>query len=359
MRKLRTLRYLWREESGQGLVLGALAMVVILGFAAIAIDVGLFLHERRELQKAADAAALAGAQELPYSPGDAQQKAADWAEKNGIDVGELEAIEITSTYVADDTITVEVKRDVPFVFARVLGFTSDTMRADATARVGSPAGMSGLVPWAVEEAALEHAVQTGELVTLEFGAPGMGQGNFGGIVLDQPGGSEYEENIKYGAEQMVCSVNQIPIAGCDTEVRAQPGNQAQIIAKAEGAVVWRMDNTSGTCSVFDNVFASTGDGDYQIKSGCNPFGPGVQSCDEVQSCLVVPVVVIDEFPAGASEYVPVLEFALFFLEKFDQQSCNPGSCQVEGRFLQAKVSLPALLGSYDPEDSFRLVRLVE
>ena len=49
-----------REESGQSLVLAAAAMVVILGMAAMAIDVGMFLQERRDLQNAADAAALAG-----------------------------------------------------------------------------------------------------------------------------------------------------------------------------------------------------------------------------------------------------------------------------------------------------------
>ena len=53
MRAWRILRSLWQQEFGQGLVLGALAMVVILGFAAIAVDVGLFLHERRDLQNAA------------------------------------------------------------------------------------------------------------------------------------------------------------------------------------------------------------------------------------------------------------------------------------------------------------------
>jgi Flp pilus assembly protein TadG len=355
MRGPKMLRSLWREESGQGLVVATLVMVVVLGFAAMAIDVGLFLHERRELQKSADAAALAGAQELPYSPADAEQKAQEWAENNGIGDGELEAIAVTTTYADNDTITVEVKRDVPFVFARVLGLTSDTVRADATARVGSPAGMSGLVPWAVEEEALEAE----GLVTLEFGSPGGGQGNFGGIVLDQPGGNEYEENIQYGADQMLCSVNQIPIEGCDTQVRPQPGNQAQIIAQAEGAVVWRMENTSTSCGDFGYVFDSTGDGDYQLNPDCDPFRAGVESCDEVESCLVIPVVVIEEFPSGASEYVDVQTFAVFFLEYFDADSCSPGQCEVQGQFVRAHVSLPALLGSYDPDSSFRFVRLVE
>ncbi len=359
MRGPKILRSLWREESGQGLVVGTLVMVVVLGFGAMAVDVGLFLHERRELQKSADAAALAGAQELPYSSAEAHQKAAEWADNNGIGAGELEAIEVSSTYATNDTITVRVKRDVPFVFARVLGFTGDTMRADATARVGSPAGFSGLVPWAVEEEALQYAIDNpGESITLEFGSPGVETGNFGGVVLDQPGGAEYEENIMYGADQMLCSVNQEPIPGCETSVVPQPGNQAQLVSTSDGAVVWRMDNTSAFCADFDNVFIPTGD-DYQLSSDCDPWRPGVESCDQVQSCMVIPVIVIADFPEGASEYVDVLSFAVFFLEQFDADSCSPGHCAVEGRFVRAHVSLPALLGSYDPDSAISFVRLVE
>ena len=112
--------FLWRGESGQGLVVGTLVMVMILGFAAMTVDVGLFLHEKRELQNAADAAALAGVQELPFSVADAELRAQEWADKNGIGADELEPIEISTTHVANDTITVRVKRDVPFIFARVL-----------------------------------------------------------------------------------------------------------------------------------------------------------------------------------------------------------------------------------------------
>jgi hypothetical protein len=52
------------RERGQSLVLVALWMTALLGLAAVAIDVGRFYAERRFLQNAADAAALAGAQAL-------------------------------------------------------------------------------------------------------------------------------------------------------------------------------------------------------------------------------------------------------------------------------------------------------
>jgi Flp pilus assembly protein TadG len=54
-----------RGERGQILPLVALALVVLLGISAFAIDVGFAYYAKRQLQSATDAAALAGAQDLP------------------------------------------------------------------------------------------------------------------------------------------------------------------------------------------------------------------------------------------------------------------------------------------------------
>src|ERR1700730_16973796 len=52
-----------RKESGQALVAAAFGLVVLLGAAGLAIDVGYLRYERRLQQSAADSAALAGAAE--------------------------------------------------------------------------------------------------------------------------------------------------------------------------------------------------------------------------------------------------------------------------------------------------------
>ena len=54
-----------RSESGQAVVLSVVWMVVLLGMAGLVIDVGSWYRSQRNLQSDADAAALAGAQELP------------------------------------------------------------------------------------------------------------------------------------------------------------------------------------------------------------------------------------------------------------------------------------------------------
>ena len=54
-----------RDESGQAMVLVALLLVVLLGAAALTVDVGYAYFTQRSLQSSADASALAGAQGLP------------------------------------------------------------------------------------------------------------------------------------------------------------------------------------------------------------------------------------------------------------------------------------------------------
>jgi Flp pilus assembly protein TadG len=342
MRGLRILPYLWRQETGQALVLAAFFMVAVLGFAAMAIDVGLFLHERRELQKAADAAALAGAQELPYSPGDAEQKAQEWATNNGIGAGELGSIEVSTTYVPDDTITVQVQRDVPFIFARVLGFSSDTMKADATARVGSPAGLGGVVPWGV----LDEAIDVDEPTILKYDAKNVFHGNFGALGIDGPGAKVYLETIEQGSETSLCSQGQ---DGCtDPTTDTETGNMTGPTGKG---VEWRIDNTSSECDEFHEVFQEVGDA-YRLKGGCNPFlGAGA---DHSKRVVITPV--IDELCQGSCD-VTILKFAMFFIEELGK--CTGNDCEVTGRFVEAQADVGSLMGRLDPDGLISFVRLVE
>ncbi len=76
-----------RGERGQALLLFVGIFTVILVIAAIVIDFGLWMAERRSLQRAADLAAAAGALDLPASSQQAEQKARYWAGKNGFGEG--------------------------------------------------------------------------------------------------------------------------------------------------------------------------------------------------------------------------------------------------------------------------------
>lgn len=120
---------LWKKEDGQVLVMVALLLGVLLAFAALVIDVGYFYAEKRQLQTAVDAAALAGAQELPDVT-IAKSVAVDYAEKN-----KLNAPVVTPQYSGDPLkLKVVGTRTVPTFFARILGFANTDIKAIAVAQ---------------------------------------------------------------------------------------------------------------------------------------------------------------------------------------------------------------------------------
>lgn len=75
-----------KDESGNVLVLTALSMIVIMGFLALAIDIGLVYRAKRQVQKIADAAALAAAAKMA-SDSTGQTAANAAVTQNGFTIG--------------------------------------------------------------------------------------------------------------------------------------------------------------------------------------------------------------------------------------------------------------------------------
>jgi Putative Flp pilus-assembly TadE/G-like len=137
------------DQSGQALVLMSLFVTVLLGMAAVCVDVGTWYHADRQAQAAADAAALAAAQALPYDPTTAEQHAERYADENG---GGLKTVAIGTTGPADgDTVTVEIERAAPGFFSKVLGVDSVTVGAKASARAAGLGKARWVAPIVVSE----------------------------------------------------------------------------------------------------------------------------------------------------------------------------------------------------------------
>lgn len=137
-----------KNERGQAIVMMVLALVVLLGMAALVLDVGNWWHTRRQLQATSDAAALAGAQKLPDDPGAATAMAMDYANKNGGNVAGSDIV-VSSTAGPNDTIYVKAKRTDPGIFSSVLGIGSANIDAHAKARVGPPQDALHVAPMVV------------------------------------------------------------------------------------------------------------------------------------------------------------------------------------------------------------------
>jgi Flp pilus assembly protein TadG len=126
-RLLRRARGRCRDERGSVLVITAVAMVAMLGMAAFTIDVGSWYQVKRHVQEAADAAALAGAQDLPASEATATADATAYVTKN------LPGVTPTITFPTSTEIKVVVSTTAPSFFGKVFGVTSANVSATSVA----------------------------------------------------------------------------------------------------------------------------------------------------------------------------------------------------------------------------------
>ena len=136
------------DDSGQTLILVALALTTLLGFAGFATDVGVLLHEKRIAQTAADSAALAGAGKLRYGPTAVQNAALADATLNGFTNGDGVTVTVNNPPLASQVenagfantsyVQVIVSKSVPTFFMQLFHFHNINVTASAVAGDGAP-----------------------------------------------------------------------------------------------------------------------------------------------------------------------------------------------------------------------------
>lgn len=183
-----------KNEQGQAFVMMTLSLAVIIGMAALALDVGHWFRDKRRLQGTSDAAALAGAQKLPDDPSGAKAMALNYANQNG---GNVAAANITvgSLYQPNDTITVNGQRNDPGMFTGLFGIANVNITSHSKVRVGPPADALHVAPMVVycghsliQNCNNDHTPQFNVPTDLNFdpmGAPGA----FGMLNLDGESGT--------------------------------------------------------------------------------------------------------------------------------------------------------------------------
>jgi hypothetical protein len=117
-------------ETGAVAILIALLLVVLLGVAALVVDLGMLYHSKRQLQTAADAAAIAAAYDLPDAT-TAENRAFQYAGLNAVQVAETDP---TTPYDGNpDKIEVVCSRSVGLFFAPIWGVHDSQVSARAVA----------------------------------------------------------------------------------------------------------------------------------------------------------------------------------------------------------------------------------
>lgn len=164
-----------RNEKGAILAIVALSLVVILGMGALAVDMGMLMKQREDAQRAADAAALAGASAfMEYMPNDAialaKERAFDYLARNYVGGTYIDTTNKVSTVtggnryittasegtvvVLPDSVKVRVivrRPAVGTLFARVLGYLNVPIAAKAAAVASSSGESKCVVPFAMPD----------------------------------------------------------------------------------------------------------------------------------------------------------------------------------------------------------------
>jgi Flp pilus assembly protein TadG len=227
------------------IVLTVIALTVLLGMSALVLDVGAWFRTKRQLQANADAAALAGAQMLPDSPGSAINTAVDYANKNGGGVLAGD-VTITSTNAGNDTIAVAAKKNEPGFFSRVFGVNAVDVGAKAKALVGVTNQALYVAPMVVHcnHPLIQNCNNNGHLpqynvpTTLNYDpsltpAPGaFGMLNLGGG--QNPGTSEEADWIEHGYNQYL-NVNK--------DYRSDPGAKFSSGGQLQAALDAKMNSS--------------------------------------------------------------------------------------------------------------------
>ena len=351
------------RERGQTLIMFVLALAALLGFTAMAIDLGLLFQDRRHMQNSADAAALAGVAELPKKPVTARKKAEQWVANNGLPASAIKTIEVRTTDAPNDTLYVELERDFDWIFGRAVGMDTDPVSAVAAAQIQSVTGTSNLMPWAIlmgDSACLDgnNDPISGADCSVKLGsAASTITGWYGALDLDGSGGggSEYESNIVDGeADTKYCSVGETDPACESFVVDALHGNK---VGGTGHAIDDRLLNEP-TCDTNGNGIDDFGE---VFVAGQNGIAQFAIVCPHSPRHILIPIVSLNGIPV---QTVTIEGWALAYLDGYSCVGTNcptgKGHWEVQVTMVDAIYSESAdLIGAFNPLSRVSVRRLIQ
>jgi Flp pilus assembly protein TadG len=325
-----------RFSKGQMLALFTIILPVLLGAMALGADFSVIYFNWSMVQKAADAAALAGASQLTGVTGSAAtvKPAAvnyvnGYACLNGIKNGTSTlctagasqngyADNIAFTTVTDTQVSVGIHRSVPYFFGKMIGLQEAGVAANATAAI-TATGMvnTGLFPIGLQctEPCSLSSMDPGQTVT--FGTKfvgGLAPGNWDWVNVGQgTGASALGSAIQNGAS------GSYSIGGT---INSSPGNKGNA-----GPVKNGMNARLASCSAASTPLTSSTDPCQNggLVGNAVSGGGGVPANDP---CLVV-VPAVDYTGCNGNCSLTIEGFAEIYLEQ------TTTSTEIDGCFVKS------------------------
>jgi Flp pilus assembly protein TadG len=323
------------REAGQALPLIVVFAFVVIGFAGLAIDAGNWYQQRRAVQAAADAAALAGASELPAGWSQAQTTAKSQYASNGR-AADTVTVTQTSGLTSNDSVTVTATRQASTYFLGIFGIHSVSVSATARATVESYTS-TGTSTSVMPLGVMQGSYTLGQSYTI------YGDGsssNNGALSLPLQSGSgcsaanganDLRDTIDGSSTSCSVAVDQL--------VDTKPG-------KNTGPVAQGLNNRmSDGWETFSQIVQVDGNGQYTLLDPTSP------------QLVLVPIVLNTDgsttWPNGSSQ-VKVVGFAWFVITGCGNPS-KQGSCansdgkDVNGTFVGLmNNSIAGTTGAWSP-----------
>jgi len=312
-----------------------LCMFGVLGMCALAIDVGSWYQQKQTLQSAADAAALAGASELPAGWAAAQTAANHSYSKNGKG-SDTVTLAQTSNLTANDSVTVTARRSAPGFFVRIFGISSVNVTVSARATIESYTtfvSTGNVMPFGVMQA--NYTLGTSYTI---FG-DGSSSNN-GSISPDITSGSGCTSAS--GANDLGDTISGDDIAcplSIGQTVETKTGHSTGQVAQGLN------DRMSGGWKTFNQIVQPDGNGHYTLLDPTSP------------QLVVIPVVLDTNggttWPSGHSS-VRIVGFAWFVITGCGNPT-KPGPCSnsdgkwVNGTFVDLiNANTSGTTGAWNP-----------
>lgn len=222
-------------ERGAAAVIVALLMVVLLGFGALAVDVGLLYSEKAQLQNGADAGALGIAQACAKNTADSKctitsPLAKDLVNKNSLDnLSNVQSIALDVpnrkvTVTADPLEAGRTDNRVSLYFANVLGIPASSVVAKSSVIWGSPSKGTSPFPLTISRCQVTNVLIDGAVQLIRShgdsttddcpstSAGGDTPGGFGWLVQDPGSCGAY---IDIAVNEASTNTGNDPPGNCD------------------------------------------------------------------------------------------------------------------------------------------------
>jgi hypothetical protein len=314
------MKGIFGRPRGQAAVLYAGVAAVLIGALALGADVAVMYTKWLQMQKVADAAAIAGANYLagyPFEgtpaagcsgqPDAATTAACTYAVDNGLSVSDLTLTEPTASTIQ----VVATQTSQPYYFGKALGLSTYNVSATASAQAGGSVGTvrQGLFPVGLQctSPCSLSSLDPGQSVS--FGAKfvgGLAPGNW--QWLNPTGGSGGGDSALSAAIEDGSSAL-FSINPPNNVIQSEPGNKGN-----SGPVKSALSNRLSKCASIADPCTSAGGNPTDIPPG--------------DPCLVV-VPAVDYHGCTGNCTLTIEGFAMIYLEPATTTSTSINGCFVK------------------------------